>query len=204
MKIEKKYRVNSERYIFTEVNCLIDDDGKVIASAYLGNNDFFATRENELFFDTEDAAQQSLAAVIPTDEEIKKVLRFLNNAPEKKKKEHDKTIKTVIEDDSYIYMAIYGKMYDYIEDKCMHYLNSSIIRRLRLLVQQRILNIDGISVPIDNISHVKWGDGDEVCKLILKDETEVFCSEKEGDDLWFVKLVFGGNDSDKHFTNLHR
>jgi len=105
MKIEKKYRVRTKYYVYTEVNCLIDDDGKVIAAAKLGENDFYETRENELFFDTEDAARQSLAAIIPTDEEIKKVLRFLNNAPEKKKKEHDETIKTVIEDGSYIYMV---------------------------------------------------------------------------------------------------
>jgi len=101
-------------------------------------------------------------------------------------------------------MAIYGKIYDYIENVCIDCLSDSIIRRLRHLVRQRILNIDGISVPIDNISHVKWGEEDETCKLILKDGKEVFCSEKEGDDLFFVKLVFGNNDSGRHFPNLHR
>lgn len=204
MKIEKKYRVYTEGYFIGEVNCLIDDDGKVIAAAGLGENDFYETRESELFFDTEDAARQSIAAVIPTDEELKKVLSFLNNAPLKEIKERDETIKTVIRDDSYLYMTLNGEIYSYIVDKCMDFLSGSIARRIRLLVQQRILNIDGISVSIDNVSHVEWGDGDEVCKLILKDETEIFCSKKEGYDLWLVKLVFGGNDSCRHFTNLHR
>lgn len=204
MKIEKKYRVSTGGYDIAEVNSLIDDDGKVIAAAYLDDNDFYAAEENELFFDTEDAARQSIAAVVPTDEEIKKVLRFLDIAPEEKIKEHDETIKTVIDDKSFFYMAIYGKMYEYVYDNCMDFLSNSFVRRLKLLVRQRILNIDGISVPIDNVSHVKWGEGNMSCKLILKDGTEVFCSEKEGYDLWFVRLVFGGNDSSRHFPNLHR
>lgn len=207
MKIEKKYRVSTEGYNITEVNCLIDDDGKVIAVADLGENNFYAPRENEHLFDTEDAARQSLAAVIPTDEEIKKVLGFLYNAPEKKIKEHDETIKTVISEKSYFYRTIYGKVYEHVCDHFMDYLSDSFVIRLKLLVRQRILNIDGISVSIDNVSHVKWGEegeGNEACKLILKDGTEVFCSEKEGHDLWFVKLVFGSNESGRQFTNLHR
>lgn len=204
MKIEKKYRVDTHEYDITEVNALIDDKGKLVAAAGLDDNNFYATEENELYLDTEDAAQKSLAAVIPTDEEIKKVLRFLNNAPVEKIKEHDKTIKTVIGDTSIIYKAIYGELYKYITDNATDYLSNSIVRRLKLLVQQRILNNDGISVSIDNVSHVKWGEGDKTCKLILKDGTEVFCSEKEGHDMWLVKLVFGGNDSGIEFTNLHR
>lgn len=204
MKIEKKYRVNTEDYNITEVNGLIDDDGKLIAAADLGDKSFYETEENELFFGTEEAARQGLASIFPTDEEIKKVLRFLKNAPVEKIKEHDETIKTVIDDKSYIYMAINGKLYNYIIDKATDYLSNPIVGRLELLVRQRILNIDGISVPIDNISHVKWGEKYGTCKLILKDGTEVFCSEEEGDDLWFVKLVFGNNDSGRYFTNLHR
>ena len=169
MKIEKKYRVSTEGYNITEVNCLIDDDGKVIAAADLDNNDFYAAGENELFFDTEDAARQRIAAVIPTDEEIKKVLRFFKNAPDEKIKERDETIKTVIGEKSYLYKAIYGEMYSYIIDNCTGFLSGSFVRRIRLLVQQRILNIgDGISVPIDNISYVKWGEENGACKLILK------------------------------------
>ena len=206
MKIEKKYRVDTVDYNITKVNGLIDDKGKLVAAAGLDDNNFYASEENELFLDTEDAARQSLAAVIPTDEEIKKVLRFLNNAPVEKIKERDETIKTVIGDTSIIYKAIYGETYNYINDHLTHFLSCSTLRQLRLLIQQRILNIDGISVPIDNISHVKWGenDNDETCKLILKDGTEVFCSEKEGNDLWFVKLVFGNNESSRKFINLHR
>ena len=204
MKIEKKYRVNTDDFIIVEVNCFIDDDGEVIADANPGEEDFYAPRENELFFDTEDAARQSLASIVPTEEEIKKVLRFLYNAPVEKKKEHDETIKTVIGEKSHLYMVIYGEMYSYIIDNCWDFLSGSFVRRIKLLVQQRILNIDGVSVSIDNVSHVKWGDGSEVCKLILKDGTEVFCSEKERDDLFFVKLVFGKNDSDRYFSNLHR
>ena len=78
MKIEKKYRVDTVDYNITKVNGLIDDKGKLVAAAGLDDNNFYASEENELFLDTEDAARQSLAAVIPTDEEIKKVLRFLN------------------------------------------------------------------------------------------------------------------------------
>lgn len=204
MKIEKKYRVYTEDYFITEVNGLIDDDGKLIAAADPGDKNFYETAENDLFFDTEDAARKSLAAVIPTDEEIKKVLKFLNHAPEEMKKAHDETIKTVIVDESYLYKAIYGEMYNYIVNKATDFLSNSIIGRLKLLVRQRILNIDGISVPIDNISHVKWGEKYGACKLILKNGTEVFCSGKEGDDLWFVELVFGHNESGKHFPNLHR
>lgn len=204
MKIEKKYRVDTQEYDITEVNALIDDENNLVAAADLGDNNFYATEENELFFDTEDAARQSLAAVIPTDEEIKKVLKFLYNAPEEKIKEHDKTIKTVIEEDSIIYRAIYGETYNYINDHLTRFLSCSTLSRIKLLVRQRILNIDGISVSIDNINHVKWGEDDKACKLILKDETEVFCSEKEGNDLWLVKLVFGSNESGRHFTNLHR
>lgn len=204
MKIEKKYRVDTHEYDITEVNALINDEGNLVAAADLNDNNFYATEENELFLDTEDAAQKSLAAVIPTDEEIKKVLRFLNNAPVEKIKEHDETIKTVIGDTSIIYKAIYGETYNYINDHLTHFLSCSILKRIRLLVRQRILNIDGISVSIDNVSHVKWGEEDGVCKLILKDGTEVFCSEKEGNDLWLVKLVFGGNDSGREFPNIHR
>lgn len=204
MRIEKKHRVYTEDYYITEVNGLIDDDGKLIAAADPGDKNFYETAENDLFFDTEDAARKSLAAIIPTDEEIKKVLRFLNHAPEEMIKEHDETIKTVIDDKSYLYKAIYGELYKYITDNATDYLSNSIVRRLKLLVQQRILNIDGISVSIDNVSHVKWGEDDKACKLILKDGTTVFCSEKEGNDLWFVKLVFGNNESGRHFTNLHR
>ena len=204
MKIEKKYRVPTEGYDIVEVNCLIDDDGKVVAAADLGDNDFYAAEKNELFFDTEDAARQSLAAVLPTDEEIKRVLRFLKNAPDEKIKEYDETIKTVTGDKSYLYMAIYGKMYEYVYDNCTDFLSNSFVRRIKCLVRQQILNIDGVSVPIDNVSHVKWGDGSQVCKLVLKDGTEVFCSEKDENDLWFVKLVFGGNDSSRHFPNLRR
>lgn len=204
MKIEKKYRVYTEDYFITEVNGLIDDDGKLIAAADPGDKNFYETAENDLFFDTEDAARKSLAAVIPTDEEIKKVLKFLNHAPEEMIKKHDETIKTVIGDKSYFYKAIYGEMYNYIINKATDFLSNSIVGRLRLLVRQRILNINGVSVSIDNVSHVKWGDGNEVCKLILKDGTEVFCSGEEGDDLWLVELVFGHNESGKYFPNLHR
>ena len=204
MKIEKKYRVNTEEYNITEVNGLIDDDGKLIAAAALGDKNFYETEENELFFGTEETARKSLASVIPTNEEVKKVLRFLNNAPEEMIKEHDETIKTVIGDKSYLYKAIYGELNSYIIDNATDFLGGSIVRRLELLVRQRILNIDGISVPIDNVSHVKWGEKYEACKLILKNGTEVFCSREEGDDLWFVELVFGRNDSDRHFPNLHR
>ena len=194
MKIEKKYRVNTDNFIIAEVNCFIDDDGKVIADADLGEKDFYAPRENELFFDTEDPARQSLASIVPTDEEIKKVLRFLNNAPEKKKKEHDETIKTVVDETSFFYMAIHGKVFDYITDNLTRFISGSFVRRLRLLVQQRILDIgDGISVPIDNISYVNWGEEDRACKLILKNGTVIVCSEKGKYDLWFVKLVFGKN-----------
>ena len=192
MKIEKKYRVNTDDFIIVEVNCFIDDDGEVIADANPGEEDFYAPRENELFFDTEDAARQSLASIVPTEEEIKKVLKFLNNAPEEKIKEHDETIKTVVEDNSFFYKAIYRRVYSYINDNFTSFLSNSFVRRLRLLVQQRILDIgDGISVPIDNVSYVNWGEKDSACKLILKNGTVILCSEKGRYDLWFVKLVFG-------------
>ena len=192
MKIEKKYRVNTDDFIIVEVNCFIDDDGEVIADANPGEEDFYAPRENELFFDTEDAARQSLASIVPTEEEIKKVLKFLNNTPEEKIKEHDETIKTVVEDNSFFYKAIYRRVYSYINDNFTSFLSNSFVRRLRLLVQQRILDIgDGISVPIDNVSYVNWGEKDSACKLILKNGTVILCSEKGRYDLWFVKLVFG-------------
>ncbi len=204
MKIEKKYRVDTHEYNITEVNALIDDKGKLVADAAPDEKNFYAPEENELFFDTEGAAQQGLASIIPTEEEIKKVLKFLYNAPNEKIEEYDEAIKTVIEDNSIIYRAIYGEEYNYVRDNCTDFLSYSIIWRIRLLVRQRILNIDGISVSIDNVNHVKWGEKDKNCKLILKDGTEIFCSEKEGNDLWFVKLVFAGNESGRHFTNLHR
>ena len=204
MEIEKKYRVDTLQYDITEVNALIDDEGKLVAAADLGKKNFYEPKKNELYFDTEEAARQSLAAVIPTDEEIKKALRFLDNAPQEKIKEHDETIKTVIDDTSIIYKAIYGEEYKYISDNFTRFLSISIAWQIRLLVRQRILNIDGISVPIDNISHLKWGENNESCNIILKDGTEVFCSEKEGNDMWFVKLVFGSNGSGKNFINLHR
>lgn len=204
MKIEKKYRVDTIDYSITEVNGLIDDEGKLIAAADLDESNFCAPAKYELYFDTEEAARQGLASLVPTEEEIKKVLRFLNSAPKEVIKEHDETIKTVIDNDSIIYKAIYGEEYKYISDNFTIFLGASTAWRIRLLVQQRILNIDGISVSIDNISHVKWGENDEACKLILKDGTEVFCSEKEGNDLWFVKLVFGNNGSGRKFINLHR
>jgi hypothetical protein len=204
MKIEKKYRVDTEGYNITEVNGLIDDEGKLIAAANLDDSDFCEPGECQLYLDTEEAARQSLASITPTEEELKKVLRFLNHAPEEKIKEYDETIKTVIWSESFIYKAIYGEVYNYVCDNFTDFLDGSIVRRIRLLVRERILNIDGISVPIDNISHVKWGEKEKDCKLILKDGTEIYCSKKEGHDLWFVKLVFGGNDSDRHFTNLHR
>ena len=192
MKIEKKYVVNTVDYDITEVKCLIDNDGKVIAFAYLDEKNFYAPRENEIFFDTKDAARKSLASIVPTDEEIKKVLRFLINAPVEKIKEHDETIKTVTENDSIVYKAFYGEEYKYISDNFTRFLSASFVRRIRILVRQRILNIgDGISVPIDNISYVKWGEEDRACKLILKNGTEIFCSEKGKYDLWFVKMVFG-------------
>ena len=194
MKIEKKYRVNTEDYNITKVNGLIDDNGKVIADADLDEKDFYETRENELFFDTEEAARKSLASVIPTDEEIKKVLRFLNNAPSEKIKEHDETIKTVVGDDSLIYKTIYGELYNYINNNFTRFISGSFVKRIMLLVRQRILDIgDGISVPIDNVSYVNWGEEDKACKLILKNGTVIVCSEKRKYDLWFVKLVFGRN-----------
>lgn len=204
MKIEKKYRVDTQEYDITEVNALIDDKGKLVADAAPDEKNFYAPQENELFFDTEKAARQSLATITPTEEEIKKVLKFLYNAPNEKIEEYDEAIKTVIEENSIIYKAIYGEEYNYINNNCADFLSYSILWRIKLLVRQRILNIDGISVSIDNISHVKWGEDDKACKLILKDGTTVFCSEKEGNDLWFVKLVFGNNESGRHFTNLHR
>ena len=206
MKIEKKYRVDTVDYYITEVNALIDDEGKLIAAANVGDSGFYAPEEYELYLDTEEAARQALASIVPTEEELKKVLRFLRKAPGEKIKEHDETIKTVISSDSIIYKAIYGEEYGYIRDHFTDYIPSSVVGRIRLLVRDRILNIDGVSVPIDNISHVKWGENGngENCKLILKNGTEVFCSEKEGHDLWLVKLVFGDNASDRHFPNLHR
>lgn len=204
MKIEKKYLVNTRTYDITEVNGLIDDEGKLIAAADLDVKDFYEPKKYELYFDTEEAARQGLASIVPTEEEIKKVLRFLNYAPNEKIKEHDETIKTVIDDTSIFYKAIYGKEYQYISDNFTRFLSVSATWRIRLLVRQRILNIDGISVPIDNISHLKWGENNESCKLILRDGTEVFCSEKEGNELWFVKLVFGNNGSGRNFINLHR
>lgn len=202
MKIEKKYRVDTYQYDITEVNALIDDKGKLVADAAPDEKNFYAPEENELFFDTEKAARQGLASITPTEEEIKKVLKFLYNAPNEKIEEYDEAIKTVIEDNSIIYKAIYGEEYKYINDNCADFLSFPILFRIRLLVQQRILNIDGISVSIDNVSHVKWGKEDRTCKLILKNGTEVFCSEKEGNDMLFVKLVFGTNESGRHFTNL--
>ena len=204
MKIEKKYQVDTIDYYIAEVNALIDDEGKLIAAANVGDSVFYAPEEYELYLDTEEAARQALASIVPTEEELKKVLRFLKNAPGEKMKEHDETIKTVISSDSIIYKAIYGEEYGYIREHFTDYIPSSVVGRIMLLIRQRILNIGGVSLPIDNISHVKWGENDSTCKLILKDGTEVFCSEKEGRDLWFVKLVFGGNASDRHFTNLHR
>lgn len=206
MKIEKKYRIDTHQYDITEVNAIIDNKGKLVADAAPDENNFYAPVENELFFDNEGAARQGLASIVPTEEEIKKVLKFLYNAPNKKIEEYDEAIKTVIENDSLLYKAIYGEgeVYDYFRNNFRRFLPRSIVERIMLLIQQRILNIDGVSVPIDNISHVKWGENDEACKLILKDGTEVFCSEKEGNDLWFVSLVFGNNESSRHFTNLHR
>lgn len=210
MKIEKKYRVNTVDYNITEVNGLIDDEGKLIAATNnLDDSNFYTPEEYELYFDTEKAAQQGLASITPTEEEIKKVLKFFYNAPYEKIEEYDEAIKTVIENDTLLYKAIYGdgQVYDYFRNNFMRFLPRSIVERIGLLIQQRILNIDGISVPIDNISHVKWGENDndyEACKLILKDGTEVFCSEKEGHDLWFVKLVFSSNESGRVFPNLHR
>lgn len=208
MKIEKKYRLDTNEYDITEVNALIDDKGKLVADAAPDEKIFYAPIEDELFFDTEEAARQGLASIVPTEEEIKKVLKFLYNAPNKKIEEYDEAIKTVIENDSFLYKAIYGdgEVYDYFRNNYMKLLPYSVVGRITRLIQQRILNIDGISVPIDNISHVKWGENnnDETCKLILKDGTEVFCSEKEGHDLWFVKLVFGSNESGRQFTNLRR
>ena len=204
MKIEKKYRVDTEDYNITEVNGLIDDEGKLIAAAQLGDSDFRAPEEYELYLNTEEAAQQGLASITPTEEEIKKVLRFLRNAPEEKIKEHDETIRTVIESDSIIYKAIYGDQYKYICDNFRRFVPHSVVERIKFLIRQRILNIDGVSVPIDNISHVKWGENDSTCKLFLKNGMELFCSEKEGLDLWLVELVFGGNVSGRAFPNLHR
>ena len=206
MKIEKKYRIDTHQYDITEVNAIIDDKGKLVADAAPDENNFYAPVENELFFDTEGAARQGLASIVPTEEEIKKVLKFLYNAPNKKIEEYDEAIKTVIVNDSLLYKAIYGEgeVYDYFRNNFKRFLPRSIVERIRLLIQQRILNIDGVSVPIYNISHVKWGENDEACKLILKDGTEVFCSEKEGYDLWLVILIFGRNDSGREFINLHR
>lgn len=204
MKIEKKYRVDTYQYDITEVNALIDNEGKLVAAADQGVKNFYEPKKHELYFDTEEAARQGLASIVPTEEEIKKVLRFFDHAPKEKIKEHDETIKTVIDDTSIIYKAIYGEEYKYISDNFTRFLSISIAWQIRLLVRQRILNIDGISVPIDNISHLKWGENNESCKLILKDGTEVFCSEKEGNDLWFVKLVFGNNGSGRNYINLHR
>lgn len=204
MKIEKKYRVDTEDYNITEVNGLIDDEGKLVAACELDDSDFYEPRECQLYLDTEEAARQSLASITPTEEELKKVLRFLNHAPEEKIKEHDETIETIVRKNSFIYKAIYGEVYDYVSDNFMDFLSGSIVQRIRLLVRDRILNIGGISVSIDNISHVKWGEKEKDCKLILKDGTEIYCSKKEGHDLWFVKLVFGSNESDRHFPNLHR
>ncbi len=204
MKIEKKYQVDTVDYNITEVNGLIDDEDKLIAAATLDGSDFYAPAEYEVYFDTEEEARQGLASITPTEEELKKVLRFLAHAPREKIKEHDETIKTVIQDDSIVYKAIYGEVYNYFGDNFEDFLPHSVVRRFKLLVQQRILNIDGISTSIDSVSHVKWGENNEACKLILKDGTEVFCSEKKGNDLWFVKLVFGNNESGRYFTNLHR
>lgn len=207
MKIEKKYRVDTLDYNITEVNGLIDDKGKLVAAtSNLDDSNFYTPEKYELYFDTEKAAQQGLAPITPTEEEIKKVLKFLYNAPNEKIEEYDEAIKTVIKNDSLLYKAIYGEgeVYDYFSNNYIRFLPNSVVGRIKLLIQQRILNIDGVSVPIDNVSHVKWGENDEACKLILKDETEIFCSEKEGNDLWFVKLVFGSNESSRHFTNLHR
>ena len=207
MKIEKKYRVDTLDYNITEVNGLIDDKGKLVAAtSNLDDSNFYTPEKYELYFNTEKAAQQGLAPITPTEEEIKKVLKFLYNAPNEKIEEYDEAIKTVIKNDSLLYKAIYGEgeVYDYFTNNYIRFLPNSVVGRIKLLIQQRILNIDGVSVPIDNVSHVKWGENDEACKLILKDETEIFCSEKEGNDLWFVKLVFGSNESSRHFTNLHR
>ena len=207
MKIEKKYRVDTLDYNITEVNGLIDDKGKLVAAtSNLDDSNFYTPEKYELYFNTEKAAQQGLAPITPTEEEIKKVLKFLYNAPNEKIEEYDEAIKTVIKNDSLLYKAIYGEgeVYDYFTNNYIRFLPNSVVGRIKLLIQQRILNIDGVSVPIDNVSHVKWGENDEACKLILKDETEIFCSEKEGNDRWFVKLVFGSNESSRHFTNLHR
>lgn len=204
MKIVKKYRVDTHEYDITEVNALINDEGKLISASDLSDENFYEPEENELFFNTEGAAQQCLASITPTEEEIKKVLNFIFFAPEKKIQEHDDALTPFAKEDTLLYKAIHGKAYSHVQENFTDYLPCFLIERIRLLVRQRILNIDGISVSIDNVSHVKWGDGDGVCKLILKDGTTVFCSEKEGYDLWLVKLVFGGNNSGRHFTDLHR
>ena len=204
-KIEKKYRVDTHEYDITEVNALIDDKGKLIAaSADLSDENFYAPEENELFFNTENAAQQCLASITPTDEEIKKVMNFIFFAPDKKIQEHNDALMPFAKEDTLLYKALCGKAYCYVRDNVTDYLPCSLIVRIRLLVRQRILNIDGISVSIDNVSHIKWGKDGDSCSLVLKDGTTVFCSRKEGYDLWLVELVFGGNDSGREFPNLHR
>ena len=208
--IEEKYYVTDNRKI-TKVQALIKDGAIIgVADWDEAENRFSKTFHDssyyytELMFDSEDNAKAYLGMVTPSQEEIDKVMKHFyadEDAFEKAMKEHyenclpDFILKQFRNPDNFLP-------------------SETLTMAIRQLLQEGILNIDGLTFHKSKVNCVKWGpdndtnhcgysdeEGERPIQIILENGMLAYPRTKE--ERWLVRLVFGMNAiSNREWPNL--
>lgn len=153
---------------------------------------------NKSYFDTREEAQEYIKTLIPGDDEINKVISYLNSLTSDQ----------------------FSKVYDRLdygidfpmeeEDLDNRFMNcaSDLVGPTRLLLRG-LIPLEGMTVRISDISSVKWG-GDRIfgmddsmnsCEVILMDGKKLKPSSLI--ECWAICVLFDHNYSNRLFPDIH-
>lgn len=149
------------------------------------------------YYDSEEEVQEYIKTLIPTDDEINKVIGYLDLLPARKFKELKERLDYEIcfndEEDTE------GNMLSVMSD---------LTEPIRLLLSG-FLVINGESIRISDIQAVKWG-GDRIygmeetmnsCEVILRDGNKKTPTSLL--ECWLLCILFGHNYGDRFYPGIH-
>lgn len=184
LEATKMFLVN-DYYYPEEVN-VIKRDGKVFLFSYSVDDEYNKPCKGMVFFDTKEAANKYHSDMM-SEFDIKKIKDYIQfvyyNNVEK--------LESILPDNVYD---------NYKKGKnsffSCSYLDEAMLRN----ALNGILNIDGISFRVSDISQVKYGE--KWLSVILKDGKEV--TPKRKIEVFVIESIFGNNNSGMCFKGLDK
>lgn len=199
MIVEKyTYRIIHGEYRIKKVY-LLEEQGKYIAEFLenpLENPEAYSYRCDESYFDTKEEAKIYIDSLIPSIEEMNKVISYLDILTEKKFKEVEESLD---------YEIAFYKV-ENPESRMLEVL-SEFVEPVRLMMRGFIF-LNGETIRISDIQSVKWG-GDMIyvmheemnsCEVYLRDGSKRKPSSIK--ECWMICVVFGHNFSNKLYPGI--